>query len=204
MKITLIVEGKTEKAFLPYLRKFLESRLPNKMPKLDVNPYDGRIPTGYKLKRDVQRLLSGQYPSDHVIALTDVYTGSQPPEFVNANDGKEKMRLWVGQEPRFHPHVALHDFEAWLLPYWTSIQKLAGHNKTAPTGKPEAVNHTNPPAYHIKEIFEIGKSRDSYVKPRDAGRILSKNDLGVAIAECPELKAFVNTIISLCGGKILK
>ena len=43
MKITLIVEGKTEKAFLPYLRKFLESRLPNKMPRLDVNPYDGRI-----------------------------------------------------------------------------------------------------------------------------------------------------------------
>lgn len=203
MKITLIVEGKTEKAFLPYLRKFLESRLPNKMPRLDVNPYDGRIPTGDKLKRDVQRLLSGQFPSDYVIALTDVYTGSQPPEFANANDAKEKMRLWVGQEPRFHPHVALHDFEAWLLPYWTSIQRLAGHNKTAPTGKPETVNHTNPPAYRIKEIFEIGRSRDSYVKPRDAGRILSKNDLGVAVAECPELKAFVNTIISLCGGKIL-
>ncbi len=72
MKITLIVEGKTEKAFLPYLRKFLESRLPNKMPRLDVNPYDGRIPTGDKLKRDVQRLLSGQFPSDYVIALTDV------------------------------------------------------------------------------------------------------------------------------------
>jgi hypothetical protein len=29
MKITLIVEGKTEKAFLPYLRKFLETRLLN-------------------------------------------------------------------------------------------------------------------------------------------------------------------------------
>jgi hypothetical protein len=32
MKITLIVEGKTEKAFLPYLRKFLESRLPSELP----------------------------------------------------------------------------------------------------------------------------------------------------------------------------
>jgi hypothetical protein len=203
MKITLIVEGKTERAFLPYLRKFLATRLPNNMPRLDVNPYDGRIPTGDKLKRDVERLLSGRFPSDHVIALTDVYTGSQPPEFENAIDAKEKMRLWVGQESRFHPHVALYDFEAWLLPYWASIQKLAGHNKTAPTGKPETVNHNNPPAYRIKEIFEIGKSRDSYVKPRDAGRILSKNDLGVAVAECPELKSFINTIISVCGGKIL-
>ena len=203
MKITLIVEGKTEKAFLPYLRKFLEARLPNKMPRLDVNPYDGRIPTGDKLKRVVQRLLCGQFSSDHVIALTYVYTGSQPPEFKNALDTKEKMRLWVGQEPRFHPHVALHDFEAWLLPYWASIQKLAGHNKCAPAGNPETINHNNPPAYRIKEIFEIGKSRDSYVKPRDAGRILSKNDLAVAVAECPELKAFMNTIISVCGGVII-
>jgi len=200
MKITLIVEGKTEKAFLPYLRKFLAPRLPSKMPRLDVNPYDGRIPTEGKLKGDVQKLLSGRYPSDHVIALTDVYTGSRPPEFQNAADAKAKMRLWVGPEPRFHPHVALHDFEAWLLPYWASIQKFAGHNKCAPTGQPETVNHDNPPAYHIKEIFEIGKCRDSYIKPRDAGRILSNNDLAVAVAACPELKSFINTILFVSGG----
>ena len=203
MKITLIVEGKTEKAFLPYLRKFLEIRLPDKMPRLDLNPYDGPIPAGDKLKRIVQKLLRGRYPSDHVIALTDVYTGSRPPKFLDALDAKDQMRLWVGPEPRFHPHVALHDFEAWLLPYWPSIQKLAGHNKRAPVGKPETVDHENPPAYRIKEIFEIGKSRDSYVKPRDAGRILSNNDLAVAVAACPELKSFVNTIISVCGGVII-
>lgn len=203
MKITLIVEGKTEKAFLPYLRKFLETRLSGKMPRLDVNPYDGRIPTGDKLKRIVQKILSGKSPSDHIIALTDVYTGSQSPEFKNAADAKNKMRLWVGTEPRFHPHVALHDFEAWLLPYWASIQKLAGHNKCAPTGNPETVNHNNPPAHRIKEVFESGKSRDSYVKPRDAGRILRNNDLTMAVAACPELKSLVNTIISLCGGVII-
>ncbi len=200
MKITLIVEGKTEKAFLPHLRKYLEIRLPGKMPRLDANPYDGRIPTGDKLKRIVQKMLSGKFPSDHIIALTDVYTGSQPPEFQNAADAKNKMRLWVGTEPRFHPHVALHDFEAWLLPYWPSIQKLAGHNKCAPTGNPETVNHNNPPAYRIKEIFKSGKS---YVKPRDAGRILRNNDLAVAVAACPELKSLVNTIISVCGGVII-
>jgi hypothetical protein len=138
-----------------------------------------------------------------VIALTDVYTGSNPPEFRNAEDAKEKMRQWVGVEPRFHPHVALHDFEAWLLPYWASIQDLTGHNKKAPAGQPETVNHNNPPAYRIKEIFELGQCRDSYVKPRDAGRILSKNDLAVAVNECPELKSLVNTIISVSGGVII-
>ncbi|MBI5589140.1 MAG: DUF4276 family protein [Deltaproteobacteria bacterium] len=203
MKITLIVEGKTEKAFLPYLRNFLEIRLSNNKPKLDANPYNGRIPTGEKLKRVVQMLLRGQHPSDHIIALTDGYTGSQPPDFQDAADAKSKMRQWVGDEPRFHPHVAHHDFEAWLLPYWAFIQNMAGHNKKAPPGKPETVNHNNPPAYRIKEIFEIGKCRDSYVKPRDAGRILRNNDLTVAINACPELKSFVNTIIKVCGEEII-
>lgn len=203
MKIALIVEGKTEKAFVPHLRAFLENPLRGRMPKLDVNPYDGRIPTGAKLDRIVQNLLRGSKAADHVIALTDVYTGSQPPEFNDARDAKTKMRDWVHNDPRFHPHAAQHDFEAWLLPYWPTIQRLAGHNRAAPTGNPESVDHGNPPAHRIKAIFEAGKCRDSYVKPRDAGRILRENDLYVAIAQCGELRAFVNTILSLCGGAVI-
>jgi hypothetical protein len=199
MKISIIVEGKTEKAFLPYLREFLKPRLLNKMPRLDVFPYDGRIPKADKLKRVVANLLQGNNAADHVVALTDVYTGTTPPDFRDASDAINQMRQWVGIEPRFHPHVAQHDFEAWLLPYWSTIQKLAKHNKGAPGGNPESVNHNNPPAYRIKEIFEIGHCRDSYVKPRDAGRILKDNDLLVAINQCTELKAFINTILSVCG-----
>jgi hypothetical protein len=59
-----------------------------------------------------------------VIALTDVYTGTD--DFLDAADAKQKMRAWVGKNDRFHPHVAQHDFEAWLLPFWTDIQSLAG------------------------------------------------------------------------------
>lgn len=70
----------------------------------------------------------------------------------------------------------------------------------APSGPPEQVNHDRPPARRLKEIFERGKCRDSYVKPRDALRILKDNDLSVAVNACPELKAFVNTILKLSGG----
>lgn len=203
MKISIIVEGKTEKAFLPYLRKFLQPRLLNKMPRLDVFPYDGRIPKEGKLKRIVENLLQGENAADYVIALTDVYTGTNPPDFENAADANAKMKSWVGNELRFHPHAAQYDFEAWLLPYWTTIQKLAKDNKTAPVGHPETVNHHNPPAYRIKEIFEIGKCRDSYIKPRDAGRILRENDLSIAINQCQELKAFINTILSACGESVI-
>lgn len=204
MKIALLVEGKTETAFLPHLRGYLQTRLAGQMPRLDPVPYDGRIPTWDKLRRVVERLLNDTAkPANHVIALTDVYTGTQPPEFQTAADAKRKMGEWVGPEERFHPHVALHDFEAWLLPYWPVIQELAGHNRTAPGGNPEAVNHSNPPAHRIREIFRIGTCRGDYVKPRDAGRILNKCDLSVAISQCCELKAFVNTIISVCGGEVI-
>ena len=48
MRIAILVEGKTERAFKPYLLSHLENRLAGKMPKLDFMPYDGRIPTGNK------------------------------------------------------------------------------------------------------------------------------------------------------------
>ncbi len=194
MIITILCEGKTEKAFKPCLNRFLRTKLAGKMPKLVFSVYDGAIPTKEKLQRRVSNLLhSGRKRSDAVIALTDVY-----PEFSDAAEAKKLMQEWVGKESKFYPHVALHDFEAWLLPYWNDIQKLA-KRQSKPFGvHPEEVNHQNPPAHRLKKLFEAGECRDSYNKPRDAGRILKDNDLLVSINACPELKAFVNRIIKLC------
>jgi hypothetical protein len=148
MKVSLIVEGKTETAFLPHLRRFLQTRLLNKMPRLDPFPYDGRIPTGDKLKRVVEELLNcGAQSADAVVALTDVYTGTR--EFVDANDAKSRMRSWVGNNDRFYPHAAQHDFEAWLIPYWPEIKRLAASNRTAPGTTPENIDHDKPPSYWI-------------------------------------------------------
>lgn len=186
-------------AFKPHLSGFLRSILVARMPRLDFFPFDGRIPKGDKLAKIVRNLLSiGATPSNAVIALTDVYTGTN--DFANASDAKAKMRRWVGPEPRFHPHAAQYDFEAWLLPYWTDIQRIAGHNRNAPSGLPESVNHNRPPSYHIQEIFRIGTCRDDYSQARDANRILLGKNLGIAASKCPEFKSFLNAIIGLCGG----
>ena len=198
MKISILVEGKTEQAFKPHLLEFLRNRLSNRMPNVDFFPCHGRIYKEEKLRRTVEGLLrNGRFRSDAVIALTDVYTGTN--DFADAADAKRKMKAWVGNNDRFHPHAAQHDFEAWLLPFWSDIQSLAGHKKAAPPGPPEAVNHNRPPSYHIREIFKVGARRETYSKARDASRILRGKDLTEAANKCPELKAFLNTILTLSG-----
>jgi hypothetical protein len=197
-----MMEGETEKVFLRHLREFLQTRLAGRMPKLDPNIYDGHLPTHDRLKRRVERLLSdSRQPADAVIALTDVYTGTR--EFDNATEAKKKMTEWVGPNPRFHPHAAQYDFEAWLLPYWEDICELAGNNRTVPSEHPESVNHNNPPSYRISEVFRTGSRRRTYVKTRDANRILLGRDLTVAARACPELKLFLNRILTLCGSSPL-
>lgn len=200
MKIAILVEGKTEKAFKPVLSAFLKTHLQKQMPKLKFISSEGRIPKAEKLRRVVENLLSDD-DYDAVIALTDVYTGTK--DFKDGVEAKAKMTAWVENNAKFYPHVAQHDFEAWLLPYWSTIQKLAKHNKSAPGGAPEQVNHGNPPSYRIKEIFESGKSQRSYDKERDALRILKDNDLMVAVKVCPELKAFISTILWLCESDLI-
>ena len=195
MRIAILVEGATEMAFRDKLREFLQSRLEQEMPRLDFKPQHGGIPKEGKLKRIVEKLLDND-GYNAVIALTDVYTGK--PDFQDANDAKEKMRRWVDNNPNFYPHTASHDFEAWLLPYWKTIQKLAKHNRSAPSGSPETVNHQKPPSYWIKEIFKIGTRGKDYDKVIDGKAILKNNDLMIALKACPELKDFVNRIISLC------
>lgn len=194
-RIAILVEGSTEAAFKPALLGYLQQHLAGNMPKLDFAPQDGRIPKETRLRRQVERLLEA---NDWVIALTDVYTGVQPFDFVNAEDAKAKMRAWVGAEPRFRPHAAQYEFEAWLLPYWSQIQKLSGTNRRTPSRSPETVNHNRPPSTRIEEAYKTGKKR-AYRKTLDGLAILKGQDLAISAAACPELKAFLNTILTLSG-----
>jgi len=160
-----MVEGKTERAFKPHLTAFLEQRLPGRMPRLDMFLYYGRIPKEEDLRRKVEKLLSGRQPAGAVIALTDVYTGTS--DFRDAADAKNKMRQWVGTNLAFYAHAAQYEFEAWLLPYWSEIRKIAGHNRTGPRGssgsrEPQSAAITphprNFPTWHVsRRLFETAR-----------------------------------------------
>lgn len=199
-RIAIIVEGTTEEVFKQYLDNLLAARLAETgNPRLRFVAKDGRIPKGDLLKRDVTRLLMNH---DDVIALTDVYTGSDPRDFESAEDAKAKMRQWVGDNPRFHPHAAQYEFEAWLLPYWPQIRRLSGTNRQSSSRSPETVNHNKPPSMFLDEAYRTGRKR-AYRKTLDGTAILRGQDLAVSAAACLELKAFLNTILSLSGGEPL-
>jgi hypothetical protein len=202
MKIALMVEGATEEAFLSVFREFLSSRLAGRMPAIVPFTYRS-LPQGKRFRGEVERLLSGKSPADAVVALTDVYTGTVPPRFENAADARSKLRDWAGHNPAFYAHAAQYDFEAWLIPYWNSIQRIAGSKLALPSKHPEHINHSRLASYHIREAFRTGTKRKAYVKKRDALRILRGQDLMASITACPELKAFVNTFLELCGGELI-
>lgn len=202
MRIAILIEGRTETAFKPFLINFLKGHLTGKMPKLDFVPQHGGLPTNDKLKRVVENLLSNKkHPADAVIALTDVYTGHNPPLFEDGADAKKKLKEWAGNNQNFYAHVALHDFEAWLIPFWEKIKTMAKSNAKRPASNPETVNHGNPPAHRLKAVFESGKRKRSYSKTVDVGRVLKGEDLMTVVNECKEFKSFVNRIIKLSGGE---
>lgn len=206
MKIIIMVEGETEGAFKAKLlefikREFIEKGHLARMPNLQFRKSDGGVPTHDKLKRAVERFLGGNDPAAHVIWLTDVYIDKRDPHkyWKTADEAKAKARDWVGDEPKFHPHAALHDFEAWLLPYWDSIKKHARSNARSPRGAPETINHTTCPADVIKNVYLTGGKKKAYSKVQDSMAILRDQDLMVAIRACPELRAFVHTILRCAG-----
>jgi hypothetical protein len=59
------------------------------------------------------------------------------------------------------------------------------------------VSPNHPPSHRIDEIFRAGTG-GKYRKILDARRIPQGKDLLVAAPACPELKAFLNTILTLC------
>ena len=157
-----------------------------------------------KLRRVVENLLIGPKAADHVVALTDVYTGNTSSGLPERSrcDSEDAFLGWSG--------TAVSPSRCSVRLRSLAPSLLANHSATRTTQSRSARRQSRdgetihvPPAYRIQEVFEAGGCRDSYIKPRDAGRILRENDLAVAIGQCSELKKFVNTFLTLAGGEAL-
>ena len=197
MRIVLLVEGRTEQAFLHHLRQYLSRHL-SPMPKMEARPYNGRIPAGPMLQEAVRDLLRRrQRPVDHVIALTDVYTGTAPPMFRALTTPEPNARMGRSRSPLSPARGAIR-LRGLAYPYWDDLRRIAGHNQ-APVGADRNLSITITRLQRGSRPSFKSEHFAPYSKPRDADRIFRKNGLDVAIDQCPELKSLVNTILTICG-----
>lgn len=197
MRVVLICEGQTEEAFKSILASYLKRKNEAAgiaIPRIGIDAYPTRGPLRptEKLKRDVSRHL-GSNDVKAVITLPDVY-----PQFNSPQQARDSFRTLIGDEFRFFPHVACLEFEAWLLPYWSKIIQRIGVNAAPFGADPERVNHHKPPSHRLKELYSRANPKPrAFVKPTEAFAILKGEDLEISARACPELRAFLNTILSL-------
>jgi hypothetical protein len=105
------------------------------------------------------------------IGLTDVYNGNR--DYVDAGDVKKKMQEWAGNNPKFYPHAAQHGFEAWLIPFWHEIQRIADTAIGSRGAGPEKSTMTNLPhvgyARHSRRGLAVGPTLKHVMRTEFSG-----------------------------------
>lgn len=194
MSIVLIMEGATETALKAHIKQFLDRQAQREnKPKIRLIPRSEINLKPDKLRRRVALELK-QPEVTAVVGLIDVF-----PKFESASVAKKYLIDAAGDNPRFYAHAAQFDVEAWLLPYWDFICKRVKVQQSSPGKNPELVNHQQPPAYRLTALYQRAKPPRKYVKTTEMFEILNGQDLLIAANLCPELKAFLNTLLALGG-----
>jgi hypothetical protein len=192
MTIVLMVEGDTETALKQHLKTFLDRRAETVgKPRVRLETRDIVNIASHRFRHRVA--LELRNPSvTAVVGLIDVF-----PRFQNAVEAKDYLADAAGDHPSFYAHAAQYDVEAWLLPYWEDICQRLGVRQSPPGCDPELVDRLRPPSYRLKELY--GRARPKprkYVKTTEMYAILKDKDLTVAADQCPEFKAFLNTLLT--------
>ena len=190
--IVLMVEGDTEAALKRHVKDFLDRRAQVAgQPRVRLETRDIINVASPRLKRRVALELR-KPPVIAVVGLIDVF-----PRFQNAAEAKAYLAESV-DHPQFYAHAAQFDVEAWLLPYWTDICRRVGVQQASPGSNPENVDRMKPPAYRLRELYRRAKPKPrKYVKTTEMYDILRDKDLAVSANQCPEFKAFLNTLLTL-------
>lgn len=197
MKVVVLCEGKTEAALRTALHQWVNRRLLETNMGIAIKALGGSLLRS-KFRTQVERNLADPAVLA-VIGLTDVY-----PNFDSAMHAKAALTTRVAgsaDSKSFRPHVALFEVEAWLLPFWDDIATRLGVQAKRPGDKPEDVNTQKPPSKHIEGLFR--RAGKEYQKARDAPKWLTADRLEIAAQSCPELKAFLNTLLELAGAEPL-
>jgi len=141
------------------------------------------------------RLALATNHADHIFALIDLYPGH-----VDAESLRQELRQRVEPQwhARFHAHVAVHDFEAWVLANKEQLSKRLGVATLHGFNSPETVNDQKPPAERLKELFI--RHKRTYQKEVDGPAILRRTTPAVISDQCPNFQLFYKDLLT-CAEK---
>lgn len=199
MKIVLLVEGWTEKELPPFLKRWLDSQLPQPV-RIQPVRFEGNAHYLDNVANKTRFHLS----SDDTIAvfgLLDLY--GLKFDYPKHADRDQKIaharaeimrRIPEADRLRFRQHFAVHETEAWLLsdPRLFPTLKLP-----ASSARPEDVDFDEPPSKLLDRLFSQSRDGRGYKKTTMARTLLPKLDPALVYQKCPNFKLMMDEMLML-------
>lgn len=192
MKIILFVEGESDSHGLQNLLRNEISLLRKNRHSLRIYSFMGKFnllrKIGYQTRRAIEEV-----NADIVFALVDLYPGDIDPDAL-----RRKLRSRAPREyrDRFHPHVAVHDLEAWILADPEPLRRMLKARSIRIYPNPERVDNQKPPKRHLEELFRRHLKR-AYRATEDGPRLFAMIDSTVVANKCPNFKMLRDDLLRL-------
>ena len=94
---------------------------------------------------------------------------------------------------KFHPHVSVHEVEAWLLADGHCLARRLKDKNIEPDPQAEQRNFENPPSSRLKSLFKKYK-REGYAKIEDGIPLFQDAEFDTVYASCSYFKAFYDDL----------
>lgn len=110
-----------------------------------------------------------------VFTLIDLYGMSRVQHAVydELADRVARVKTWLWDDYKadlrsfFHPHVSVHEVEAWLLAEGECLAQRLKDAKIQPDRSAETLDFSNPPSKRVDSLFESRRGGDGYHKIND-------------------------------------
>ncbi len=118
---------------------------------------------------------------------------------------KDHLRSLVSKEyhKTFHPCIAVHELEGWLLADKEALAQYLHYNKLPKWQEPEKINFQKPPSVRIKDLFQKHLKR-RYGKGTDAAILFGKAGFERIYDKCPHFREFWDTLCKVAEHRTVR
>lgn len=201
MRFVLFVEGDTEKALPPFLKRWLDPKLSERV---GISPV--RFTGWAELRREVRKrthlYLNGPRANEiiAVVSLLDLYGPSfYPAHLTGAQERYDWAKSEIEREvshPKFRQFFAVHETEAWLLSQPELFPAQVSGKFPGRINEPETINFTEPPSHLLNRLYKE-KLHRTYKKIVNGKELFDRLNPEIAYNRCPRLKELLDEMLNL-------